>query len=35
MGDIKERSGLEGEDEFICGHVEGEMPLGYLNGDVQ
>lgn len=24
MGDIKESSGLEGKDECICGHVEGE-----------
>lgn len=32
---LKKGSVLRGKDEFICGHVEGKMPLGYLNGDVE
>lgn len=31
---LRKTSGLRGEDESLCGHVEGEMPLGCANGDV-
>lgn len=32
---LKKVSHMKGKDEFICGHLEGEMPLEYANGDVQ
>lgn len=30
----RKTSDRRGKDESLCGHVEGEMPLGWANGDV-